>query len=329
MALFIARYDLRGPGLSGKDRADQYAVCLEQAAWCEAHGFDMIVLSEHHGVEDGYLPVPLQLATAIAVRTNSIPIMISALLVPLHDPIRLAEQIAIVDLLSKGRVQYTSGLGYRREEYEQAGLDWGTRGARIEHCLDTLFKAWTGEPFEYEGRTVQVTPAPYSQPSPLMFYGGGSPAAARRAARFDMPLFAQHGDPSLGEIYARTRDELGLGPGMYLAPPADGPGTIIVSEDPDRTWATIGEYLLYEAVEYDSWQQGVTSAVHDRSKTVDEMRERGVYAVMTPGECVDYAHSIGPLEPVTTHPLCGGMPAQASWEHLELLGTEVIPRCKD
>ena len=328
MALFIARYDLRSPSGGAAERHDLYRTALDQAAWCEDHGFDMLVLSEHHGVDDGYLPAPLILAAAMAARTSSIPIMISALLVPLHDPIRLAEEIAVVDIVSGGRVQYTAGLGYRPEEYEQAGLEWSGRGARMEHCLETLFQAWTGEPFEYEGRTVQVTPAPLSSPRPMMFYGGGSAAAAKRAARFDMPLFAQHGDPAVAEAYQAERVALGLEPGLALAPPEEGPGTIFVSHDPDATWDRIGEHLLYEATVYDSWQQGVTSAVHDASSTVEEMREAGIYAVMTPEECVEYARRIGPLDPVTTHPLCGGIPPEVSWEHLELLGTEVIPQVK-
>ncbi len=329
MALFIARYDLRSPGGTPAETADLYHTALDQAAWCERHGFDMLVLSEHHGVEDGYLPSPLVLASAMAAATSTIPIMISALLVPLHDPIRLAEDMAVLDIVSTGRVQYTAGLGYRREEYEQAGLEWSERGRRMEHCLDALFKAWTGEPFDYEGRTVRVTPVPLSQPRPTVFYGGGSAAAAKRAARLDMPLFAQHGDPVVAETYQRERDALGLGPGLALAPPEHGPGTIFVSRDPDRTWERIGPHLLYEATVYHSWQQGVTSAVHDRSTTVEEMRDAGVYAVMTPDECVEYALGIGAFDPVTTHPLCGGIPPEVSWEHLELLGNEVIPRVKE
>lgn len=288
----------------------------------------MLVLSEHHGVADGYLPAPLVMASAMAAVTSKLPIMISALLVPLHDPIRLAEQMAVLDIASGGRVQYVAGLGYRPEEYEQAGIDWASRGERMERCLTTLFQAWTAEPFDYDGRTVRVTPAPVSTPRPMVFYGGGSAAAARRAARLDMPMFTQHGDPAIARAYHDAREELGRDSGMVLAPPQDGPGTIFVSHDPDRTWKEIGEYLLYEATEYADWQRGVTSAVHDTSTTVDEMREAGVYAVMTPDECVDFANSIGPLDPVTTHPLCGGIPPKIAWEHLALLGNEVIPRVK-
>jgi alkanesulfonate monooxygenase SsuD/methylene tetrahydromethanopterin reductase-like flavin-dependent oxidoreductase (luciferase family) len=328
VALFIARYDMRAPAGSQAEHSDLYRTALDQAAWCEQHHFDMLVLSEHHGVDDGYLPAPLVLASAMAAATTKIPIMVSALLVPLHDPIRLAEQIAVLDIVSGGRVQYTAGLGYRREEYEQAGLDWRHRGRRMEWCLETMFAAWTGEPFDFEGRTVQVTPKPLSDPRPVVFYGGGSEAAAKRAARLDMPLFAQHGDPSVAAAYHDERAALGLDPGLALAPPEGGPGTVFVSLDPDRTWDRIGEHLLYEATVYDSWQQGVTSAVHDRSKTVEEMRNAGVYTVLTPEECVELARASGPTDPITTHPLCGGIPPSVSWEHLELLGNKVIPQVK-
>ena len=325
MALFIARYDLRAPVWGPASRGELYEAALDQVRYCDERGFDMVVLSEHHGVADGYLSSPITVAAAMAAATERIPIMISALLVPLHDPLRLAEQMAVADNLSGGRIQYTSGLGYRRAEYEAAGLDWADRGNRVEHCLETLARAWTGEPFEFEGRTVRITPAPLTEGGPMLFYGGGSKPAARRAARLDMPMFAQHGDPTIAETYQAEREELGLEPGLMLQPSQEGPGTVFVAEDPDAAWDRIGEHLLYEATEYAAWQDGVTSAVHDTSTTVTEMRDTGVYAIMTPDECVEHARAIGAMDAITLHPLCGGIPPAIAWEHLRLVGEQVIP----
>src|SRR3990172_13206845 len=94
MAVLVIRFDLRVPPFATVRHAELYATCLDQCAWAEEHGLDMVVLSEHHGVEDGYLPAPVTLAAAIAGRTRRIPINIAALLVPLHDPIRLPQPLA-------------------------------------------------------------------------------------------------------------------------------------------------------------------------------------------------------------------------------------------
>src|SRR5690606_11944866 len=102
--LFLPRWDLRCPDFTGWSRADLYRVALEQIAFVDQHGFDAAVLSEHHGVDDGYLPSPLAMAAAVAARTERVGIIIAALLVPLHDPVRLAEDLATVQVLSGGRL---------------------------------------------------------------------------------------------------------------------------------------------------------------------------------------------------------------------------------
>src|SRR5262249_55084866 len=144
-------------------------------------GADLAVLSEHHGVDDGYLPAPLTLAAAIAGRTKNLRINIAAILVPLHDPVRLAEQLAVLDLLSGGRVGFVAGLGYRQEEFDMAGIDRKERGQLLDESVRVLRQAWTGEPFQWRGRTIRVTPKPQSPP--MILIGGSTAGAARRAAR--------------------------------------------------------------------------------------------------------------------------------------------------
>src|SRR5262245_37077670 len=119
--MIAIRYDLRAPKFGSTTHAEMYAACLDQCAWADAHGLDSVVLSEHHGVEDGYLPAPVTLAAAVAGRTRTIRISIAAVLVPLHDPVRLAEQLAVASLASGGRVSFVAGLGYRDEEFAMAG----------------------------------------------------------------------------------------------------------------------------------------------------------------------------------------------------------------
>ena len=327
MPLSVVRFDLRGPGLDPAGRAARYATALDMAAFAEEAGFDMVVLSEHHGVEDGYLPSPLTMAAAVAGRTSTIPITIAALLVPLHDPLRLAEDIATVDLLSGGRLSIVVGLGYREVEYEMFDRVWKQRGKRMDACLEAMLAAWTGEPFEWEGRTVQVTPRPLSQPHPLLFVGGSGPAAAKRAARFGLSFFPPVGDESLAQVYRDECERLGTEPGMVLMPA--GPGTVFCSEDPDRTWAEIGPHLLHDAMQYNSWQTAdIRSHVKAEATTVEALRAEGVYQVLTPDECVALAAELGPFGSFTHHPLCGGVPPEPAWASLRLFAEQVVPALK-
>src|ERR1041385_5816349 len=117
------RYDLRVPPFATTTHAEMYAACLDQCAGADEHGFDFATVSEHHGVEDGFLPAPVTMAAAIAGRTRRIGINIAAILVPLHDPVRLAEQLAVAQLASGNRVSFVAGLGYRAEELEMAAVD--------------------------------------------------------------------------------------------------------------------------------------------------------------------------------------------------------------
>ena len=97
----------------------------------------------------------------------------------IHDPLRLAEDIAVLDLASGGRFVVTAGIGYRESEYAAHGKDWAARGALQDEAIDTMLKAWTGEPFEWQGRTIQATPKPFSQPHPTILVGGGVEALRR------------------------------------------------------------------------------------------------------------------------------------------------------
>jgi alkanesulfonate monooxygenase SsuD/methylene tetrahydromethanopterin reductase-like flavin-dependent oxidoreductase (luciferase family) len=184
-------------------------------------------------------------------------------------------------------------------------------------------RAWSGEPFEHEGRTVYVRPVPYSQPYPLICYGGGSRAAALRAARLDMPFFPQVVSEQLVAEYQNERARLGLLEGFVMGP-SGGPLNVFVSEDPDRTWSLIGEHLLHDARMYAQWQldANLTSVALDTATTVAELRKNNVYVVVTPDECVEIVRKYGSL---ALHPLCGGIAPDVAWESLELVANRVQP----
>jgi alkanesulfonate monooxygenase SsuD/methylene tetrahydromethanopterin reductase-like flavin-dependent oxidoreductase (luciferase family) len=324
VALVALRYDLRSPSWAATSHADLYRTCLEQAEWGDKLGFTALTLSEHHGWDDGYMPSPFTMAAAVAARTERIAITIAAALLPLHDPIRLAEQIATVDLIANGRVSFVAGAGYADHEFAMAGIDKKARGRLLEEAIDVMRRAWTGEPFEYEGRTVRVTPMPVTKPHPMILIGGSSEAAARRAARLKLPFFPAIGDERLSQVYQEESEAVGHSP-FILMP--SGPGFVHVSEDPDRTWEQIGPYALYDAESYREMQSGGTrSQVLSGAQTLDELKAEGIYRVVTPDECVALAQELGPMGSIVLHPLLCGMPVELGWESLELFRDQVMPR---
>jgi alkanesulfonate monooxygenase SsuD/methylene tetrahydromethanopterin reductase-like flavin-dependent oxidoreductase (luciferase family) len=128
---------MRAPRWAGP-AADLYAAAIDMCAWAETRGAAPAVLSEHHGAEDGHLPGPLTLASSIAARTRSLAILLAAVPLPLWDPVRLAEEMSVLDLISRGRVSYAFGVGHRREGYDHFGVDMATRGRVADEILAVL-----------------------------------------------------------------------------------------------------------------------------------------------------------------------------------------------
>jgi alkanesulfonate monooxygenase SsuD/methylene tetrahydromethanopterin reductase-like flavin-dependent oxidoreductase (luciferase family) len=322
MIMIGLRYDLRVPPFSSTTHAAQYRACLDQCVWADKIGLHFVALSEHHGVEDGFMPSPLTLAAAIAGCTKRIPINIAAMLLPLHDPIRVAEQVATIDLISGGRLNFIAGLGYRHEEFAMAGVDRAQRGRLLEEYIEVMRKAWTGEAFEWRGRTIRVMPKPQSQP--LIMIGGSTEKAARRAARLRCGFSPAIGDPQLATIYNDECARVGFAGGFVSLP--GGPGFVHVSEDPERDWVRIAPHALYDAQTYAAWQTpGQRSQVHDAAQTLDDIRKSDVYRVVTPDQCVAIAHEFGR---VLLHPLMGGLAPDLGWESLRLFEQKVLPRLK-
>jgi alkanesulfonate monooxygenase SsuD/methylene tetrahydromethanopterin reductase-like flavin-dependent oxidoreductase (luciferase family) len=322
MVMSIARFNCVQPGVEPEEMAKRYQAFVDMAEYVDQHGFAMITLEEHHGAENGWSPSPLVMAGLVFGRCPTIGVSLSALLVPLHDPLRIAEDLAVLDLASGGRMTTIAGIGYRPEEYAAHGKDWAGRGALMDECIDTILKAWTGEPFEYRGTTVRVTPVPVTKPHPMLLIGGTSKVAARRAARFGLPMFPAAHLPELEAYYYEQCTEHGT-QGFCMMPGADTVMTH-VAEDPDRAWAELGQHFFHEASTYHSWQTSdIKSAVHSYATNVDELRAEGIYQVLTPDECIERVKETGA---VNLHPLVGGMPIEAGWESVRLYCERVLPK---
>ena len=320
MAFTVARFNLVDPDAAPETLAARYRAALEMAAYADDRGIDTIQTEEHHGADNNWLPSPFVFAGSVLGSTRRIAVTVSAIIGPLYDPLRLAEDIAVLDLIGKGRLVTVAGIGYRPEEYEAQGVDWGSRGKLQDRLLETLLKAWTGEPFSYRGRTVRVTPRPYTQPHPPLLVGGSSQAAARRAARLGLPFFPSAHLPELQTYYQDKLAEYGTEGWTMM--PAEKTPLLHVSDDPDRTWAEYGKHFLHEARTYASWQsKDIRSAVRSKATTVEELRTEGVYRIVTPDECV----ALG-AESLVLHPLCGGMPVDEGWRSIQLFAESVLPR---
>jgi len=320
--MFTMRFDMRAPA-SGASTQQLYAAALEMAQWGERNGCMQLIVSEHHGSSDGYLPSPIVLASALASRTQTIGIQVAALLVPLHDPIDLAEQMAVLDIISGGRVGYVCAIGYRPSEYAMFGRDMKTRGRRMDACMEAIRTAWQGEPFEFEGRRVCVTPTPVTAGGPMLLMGGGSAAAADRAARFGMGMVTQGGDPELEKAYRDACERHGTPPGLFVSPPPDLPTSAFVADDVDQGWSELGPYLLHDAQMYGEWLGDTAASSGSGATTVDQLRaEDGNYRVFSPEQAVAYVRGGGIL---LLQPLCGGLPPEIAWRHLETLKTKVLP----
>jgi len=326
MANIMLRFDMRQPEISESCRADMYQAAIEMCAWGDGNGFSSVHLSEHHGTDDGYCPSPLVFASAIASRTTDMGLFISALIAPLHDPVRLAEDLTVLDIISRGRVIAIISGGYREEEFLAVGKDLSIRKQYMDDIGPFLKKAWSGEPFEYEGRSITITPRPFSQPRPMMMMGGSSKPAARRAAR-DADYFI----PTGPEIFEYYRDEL-----KKLGKPDPGPMPItpstvtFVAEDPDQYWQQIAPHVLHETNSYAAWAaKAQVVNPYQHYDHADDLRASGAYQVYSPLELIDAAGNMPMDQPILFHPLCGGIAPDAGWQSLHVFMEKVMPALRE
>jgi alkanesulfonate monooxygenase SsuD/methylene tetrahydromethanopterin reductase-like flavin-dependent oxidoreductase (luciferase family) len=320
--MYSMRFDMRAPDF-GAAPTELYEAAVDMCAWAETRGCLAAVLCEHHGSPDGYLPTPMILGSAIAARTKQL-MMTLIVIVPFYDPVRLAEEIAVLDILSKGRASYVFGLGYRQEEYQHFGLDLRTRGRMADEKLDLLRRLLAGDVVQHEGRRIKVTPSPSSPQGPLMMWGGGSLAAARRAGRYGLGYLAQGDVPGSQEAYEAACRAHGHQPGMTLLPDRDTPSVCFVAPDVDLAWREIGPHLLHDARAYAEWNPGnQTSAGIAEASDVDELRAMSrTHRIFTADEAVAHVRGGGML---ALSPLCGGIPPDIAWKYLRYVDEAVMP----
>ncbi len=324
-------YDFRNPPAWKRPYDQLYNEIIDQIVWGEENGFDDIWLSEHHFIEDGYSPSLLPIAAAIASRTKKIHIGTSVVLLPFHNPVRMAEDAATVDVISGGRFELGVGVGYKVEEFESFAISSKERGARTNEGLEIIRRLWEGETLTFEGKyytvtKAKLTPEPIQQPRPPIWVGGFTPPALRRAAKYGDGYI---GVGPLKEAYERYVTALEkVGKSTTDIRLAGGYFWLIPSEDPDKTWNEAAEHVRYQVNAYAEWSEKAGMPLFPKVPDTDALRESGLFQVVDVDTCIqmirDYA-----LETPLTHyyswTLPPGLPASWIQPHLELFTGKVIP----
>ena len=309
-------YDFRNPQPWRRPWKALYEDMLAQIETAEQLGFDAVWLTEHHFAEDGYLPALFPVAAAIATRTTRMRIGLNALLAALHHPLRVAEEVAVVDILSDGRFDVGLTLGFREIEARQLGLSFDFR-SRVERLKDVVFalqQAYSGNELERP-----VSPPPLQLPHPPIYVGANSTAALTALAPLGLPLLLIGGPEKL-HLYREAQVAAGLDPSTVGAPVQSLGMFLYVAEDPHTAWETLRPHARY-VVEQDRIWSGKAPQVADQ-----ELRRFGM--VGSPEEVVEAivqrAREVQPAQ-VCFFANPPGMDPAVATESLRLFATRVRP----
>ena len=304
--------DLRNPEAWRRPWAEHYARSLEWCEEAERLGADAVWLTEHHFFEDGYLPQPLTFAAAIAARTSRIRIGTAVLLGALRSPVHVAEEAAIVDLVSGGRLELGFGPGYREVEFEAFESNLASRRRRTEETLQAVRDLYSAE---------AVSPGPAQSVVP-MWLGYQGPRGAYRAGQLGVGLL------SLRRSLLEPLRE-GLAEGGHDPDDARMGGVveIIVADDPDEAIERIRPHYVHQQLTYREAHGDSAGSDADDIPRATSVDGCGL-AVLTAEDAVRAIRlrTEGlPVEHVYLWASIAGMPDDLVERHLELLCSTVAP----
>jgi len=315
---------------------------LEEISVADEMGFDSVWLTEHHFLADGYCPSLLVTAAAIAVRTKKIRIGTGVLLLPLHNPVKVAEDTAVVDVISGGRLILGLGLGYRQEEFNGFGVSLKARKGRMEEGIEILQKSWADGAFSLDGRyfrikNLNVTPKPIQKPIPI-WIGAYQEPAIRRVARIGVPLYlASVGtipflQKEIGQFHNALR-EFGRDPKEIEQPLVRD--VYVTEKGKEKGWEEIKEHVTYIYKGYAEWGSMVDrdgNLLTDPNDPVleDIAKEQGIFG--TPEECIEAIEKFQQALPTLNHLICRfefpGLNHKRSMRSMELFAKKVMPHIK-
>jgi probable F420-dependent oxidoreductase len=326
-------YDLRNPAPWRKPWSSFYGEALDFIEWTEKVGFDSAWISEHHGWDDGYIPSPLVVTSAIAARTKRIAIGTGIALAPLYHPVRFAEDCAIIDIISGGRLELGLGVGYRRKEMEAYGVNFARRGKITDELLQIVRRLWAGETVDFESESFKLKGATV-QPRPVrgnipIYIGGFSQKALQRVINY--------GDGFFGDLeaYQAFKEAMEIaGKDCDSTPFSTMDVFLFVARDPEKAIDEIAPHVLYMNNAYAEGlaeDQNKFDITNDNSRllpmTLDDFKKSGRLQVLTPEHAINYIKdklTKAPIDNLMITPPAG-YPLSKFVENAELFATEVIP----
>lgn len=316
-------FDLRNPPGTGQTPGRVAGFTLELCEEAEGLGADSVWFSEHHGFDDGYLPQPLTFAAAVAARTRRVRIGTAVVIAPLRTAAQLAEEAAVVDQVSGGRLELGLGAGYRVPEYDLFGAHMSTRYSATDERVRDVRALWD------DGR---VTPAPVQDRVPI-WLGYQGPQGAGRAGRLGEGLLSVN--PALVEPYRR-----GLADGAHDPSVARTAGVVnaFVSEDPEADWPTVARHLAYQSDSYRRYMVEGTEQPVPRPVDPERMRAKGLaggmggFTIGTPETVASEVRAYvadGPVDTVYLWASIGAMSEELTTRHVQTICTGLRPLLAD
>jgi alkanesulfonate monooxygenase SsuD/methylene tetrahydromethanopterin reductase-like flavin-dependent oxidoreductase (luciferase family) len=319
--------DMRNPPRWKRPWAEVYETALHRIEKAERLGLDSIWLTEHHFFEDGYLSQPMTFAAAIAVRTSRVRLGTAVFLAPLRSAADIAEQTAIVDILSNGRLDLGLGAGYRLPEFEAYGVDVKQRFKLLEQRVQQIRELWS---------SGKVVPPPIQDDVPI-WIGANGPGGGRIAGRLGAGLI--WADHDIYAVYRETLERSGHDPGSARISCL---ANMIIADDPEAAWQRIAPHLGHQWQTYAFYgQEGTGTLSEPALQSLDSVgfdpnsiRSKGPamnppsFDVVTPEDAIARLtqwHSGLPTKTVFFWDSIAGMPNDLADRHLELLASEVAP----
>jgi alkanesulfonate monooxygenase SsuD/methylene tetrahydromethanopterin reductase-like flavin-dependent oxidoreductase (luciferase family) len=325
-------YDFRNPQPWARPWADLYAETLEFVRWTESLGFAGAWVPEHHGSEDGYAPSPLVMLAAIAARTRKIRLGSAIALAPLYHPVRFAEDCAVLDILSNGRLEMALAVGYRRREAQAYGVDFSTRGRRTDEFLEIVRRLWAGETFSFQGKhfalqNACIVPTPGKGRIPL-YLGGFTERALERTAKYADGYF---GNEEIWPLYEQKLRACGKDPaqaririqGLF----------VLVAKDPEKAMHDLAPYFHYVNNAYGQWLNedraatGFGDTALLQPMTLPAFKASGILKILTPPQAIEMFNKMVSRAPVEHFMMMlpPGLPPAKFAEYAEVFAKEVIP----
>lgn len=321
-------YDFRNPPNSGVAHQSLYGEIMEQVKWLDQIGADLVWFTEHHFVDDGYLPSWIPVAGAMSAVTSHVRFGTDICLAPFNHPLRLAEDLAVLDNLSGGRVEIGLGMGYAPHEFRGFGFPVSRRVSLMNEAIEVLQHCFTGEKFSYSGKRYQfedviITPGYVQEGGPPLWVAAMSEAGALRAAHYNthfLPqgLKASSFDPWVNELENSGRQTHDYRVGIIRS--------ILVTDDRNTDWPLIRAAEKYRMQLYQRFFEESGEGFGDSGEPVPQ-----TWIVGNEDECVEQLVNFITMFGVTdivTMAVPPGLRADQMTDSLQMLFTRVAPRIK-